>query len=309
MKNTFCIKLWTEVYIHNDGHVFSCCNVKPVAYGNIYRNNLRDIVNNEIAQSQRQASIEGRLHCYRRCNLLNKEDSKPQKKHPFVGYSDLKTLKMLFAEDCNIRCVMCRQKRKGSPTLDCKTLIDNVDISPFNSIGIEGGEPLFIDEVRRYFDHAVAQGKKVSFKTNGTLIDEQWAEKIALHSEYLYISLNGATKKTHETVNRGSRWETVLRNIALVRAYRKKHNTPLSLLGHMTIVTKNVKEIPLFIRDFKLFGFDNIDFGYDKYTVPGYLMFHPFFKMILKSKIRKEIQECTNPGAIDNLRLNSLGLL
>jgi MoaA/NifB/PqqE/SkfB family radical SAM enzyme len=309
MKNTFCIKLWTEVYIHNNGDVFSCCNVKPLAYGNIYQDTLRDIINNKIAQMQRQASLSGRLQCYARCHLFDKRCNKPQERPLLIDYNDLQELQILFSEDCNIRCVMCRQKRTGSPVLDYKTLVERVDITPFNSIGIEGGEPLFIDGVRSYVDYAVMQGKKVSFKTNGLLIDEQLAKKIALHSRYLYISLNGATKKTHEAVNRGSEWETVLGNIATVRAYREKYDTPLSLLGHMTIVRENIQEIPMFVRNFRLFGFDKIRFGYDKYTIPMYLMFHPFFKMSLRSKIRKAIRECVDPGAIDNLRLVLLGLL
>jgi len=204
---------------------------------------------------------------------------------------------------------MCFQKHRDRTCLDCNTLVNRVDISPFASIEIQGGEPLFIDAAMRYFDYAVSRGKKISLITNGLLINEKWAEKIALHSLDLTISLNAATRETHEAINRGSHWDTVLRNIDTVRAYRNRYLTRVILTGHMTIVRQNIHEVPLFIKLFKQLGFDAIYFGYDKKTVPIYLLLHPFFKIDLRSRIRKEIRESHDPNSINMLGLILLGLL
>jgi MoaA/NifB/PqqE/SkfB family radical SAM enzyme len=308
-KNTFCTKLWTEVFIDNTGDAFACCHNKPLAFGNIYKENLKEIINNKTARIERQKALDGRLHCFARCSLLNRQHVQPQNRPAVTDYNDLKELHILFAENCNIDCIMCFQKRTNRACLDYKTLINRVDINPFDLIELQGGEPLFIDAAMRYFDYAVSRKKKVSLITTGLLINEEWAEKIALHSLSLTISLNAATRETHETINRGSHWDTVLRHIEMVRAYCEKHHTRVILIGHMTIVRQNIHEIPLFIKHFKQLGFDKIKFGYDKKTVPIYLMLHPFLKIDLRSRIQNEIQECCDPNAINMLRLILLGLL
>ncbi len=44
VKQTFCPRLWDEVFISKDGNVFSCCYEKPRIIGNIYREKLQTIV-------------------------------------------------------------------------------------------------------------------------------------------------------------------------------------------------------------------------------------------------------------------------
>ena len=53
--------------------------------------------------------------------------------------------------------------------------------------------------------------------------------------------------------------------------------TKVVIVGHMTIVVENVHEIPDFIRKRDEFGFEHINFGYDK-KVPPYLADNPELK-------------------------------
>lgn len=308
-KGTYCHRLWGEVFIDKDGSVFSCCHHKPAAIGDIYQNKLEDIYNNEIIQNLRQESLNGQLECFAGCTLLNKAKIRPPKKTVIINYAtDLKRLKILFGEACNISCIMCWQDHKDKRSLDVTKLIENVDIKPFEDIELQGGETLLIPAAKSFFDYASFNGKKVSVMTNGLPISDGWAEKIACNSSFLYISINAATKETHELVNQGSRWEIVLMNVQKLREAREKNRTELKIRGHMTIVVENLKEIPLFIKTFKKLGFDEIDFGFDK-KVPDYLRSYPFKKIRLRLEIRKAIRMSRYFQFMDLLALKNLSLM
>jgi sulfatase maturation enzyme AslB (radical SAM superfamily) len=186
-------------------------------------------------------------------------------------------------------------------------LINHVDVTPFETIEIQGGEPLFIKEAKAYYDYAAGFGKKISFLTNGTIMNEEWAKKIAEHSSFVYISLNAATKKTHEKINRGSHWEQVLANIQTLRRWKEKLNTNLKIHGHMTVIRKNLHEIPLFISSLNRFGFDRIDFGYTV-GISLYLNLFRGRKERLKNEIQKALQKTQTRNQVDLNRLKQIGL-
>jgi radical SAM protein with 4Fe4S-binding SPASM domain len=308
-KDTYCPLLWGEVYIDAKGDVYSCCHKKPSALGNIYQEKLHDICNNETIQQWRQKSLDGKLECFEQCTIIDKEKERnaPRKKS-FNYLKDLRKLKIEFGELCNIHCVMCWQDHKSKLVLDYKKLIENINLEPFEDIDIQGGEPLAIANAKAYYEYVASQNKRLIFMTNGLLINHEWAEKIVLHSSYIHISLNAATAKTHEIVNKGSQWNTVLKNIAKLKEAREKCGSSMKIIGHMTIVLENVHEIPLFINHFKEFGVDQIDFGYDK-NVPGYLKGNPFFKIALKRDIYRAYRMTPDSSLIDLKRLKMLGLI
>ncbi len=306
-KDTYCPFLWEEVYIDPKGDVFGCCHRKPGLIGNIQNGKLKDIYNNSIMQQLRQDSLDGKLPCYERCTILDKE-SKAPRKTTFNYYSDLKKLKIEFGELCNINCVMCWQDHKSRTVLDHKIVIENVDLEPFDSVDIQGGEPLAMPEAKAFYEYAASQNKRPFFMTNGLLINDEWAEKIVLNSAAIYISLNAATAKTHEIVNRGSKWDTVMKNIKKLQDARRRHGAAFKITGHMTIVLENVQEIALFISHFPEFGFDQIGFGYDQ-KVPEYLKAQPFLKISLKRDVIKALRTTKDPSLVDLKRLKMLELV
>jgi MoaA/NifB/PqqE/SkfB family radical SAM enzyme len=151
-------------------------------------------------------------------------------------------------------------------------------------------------------------GRKYTVLTNGLLIDNTMADRLALHARVVSISLNGATKETHEAVNRGSRFERVLANIARLHSSRERLGAGMVISGRMTITPENIHEIPMFLRNFGELGFDRINFGFVKETVPRFLAAHPD----LWSRLSMQTAEAWSEGrteAVDNLRLRQLGLL
>ena len=261
-ERTYCPRLWEEIFIDQHGRVCACCSYDAEAFGNIYEAPLSGICNSGPAQALRKQSLRGSLACYARCHLLNKAaiQPPPPSKPLKVAYAGLKKLRLRFGELCNIKCVMCVQDHRRGLALDTEVLRKNLDLGPFQSVEMEGGEPLFIRAARDFFDYAASKGKKISFISNGTLINEEWAKKIARHSLFIYISINAATKETHELVNVNSKWETVLKNVRRLRKYRAAYRSGTVIKGHMTLVRENLKEVPLFMKNFKSLGFDRICF-------------------------------------------------
>jgi MoaA/NifB/PqqE/SkfB family radical SAM enzyme len=308
MSSTFCPRLWRDVYIDPQGDVYGCCHKKPAPLGNIHRQKLEDIYNGPVIRELRQKSLDGQLECYEHCTLIDKKREQAPKVPSKAAFADLKKLKIEFGELCNISCVMCPQDHKSKTVLDYDKLIENLDLGPFDTINIQGGEPMAIASAKRFYDYAASQNKQPLFMTNGLLITDEWAEKIAAASAFIYISLNAATAGTHEMVNRGSKWETVLRNIKRLRDARERQGTGLKILGHMTIIVENIHEIPLFIRDFEQFGVDQIDFGYDS-KVPAYLNGNPFLRIALKRDIYKALRAVKDISLVDLKRIRMLGLL
>jgi MoaA/NifB/PqqE/SkfB family radical SAM enzyme len=308
---TFCSYLWEGIYINRSGEVFACCHQKPVPYGNIYNAPLVEIINSSSALQLRSDSLKGELSCYPFCNLLDKEKSFPQSNESSrIDYKSLKRLHISFGESCNIRCIMCNnpQNHAANPILlDPKVVIRNVDVTPFVTVMLRGGEPLVQRQCLEYIDYLEEIGKPYTILTNGILIDEERAQRLAEHAHSVIVSLNGATKEVHESVNKGSCFEKVLKNVMNMKRARDSVGSKLIITGHMTITTSNIQEVALFLRMFKKLGFDRVNFGYVKETVPEYLASHPEFTRKLKEDTTAAKQEVSEFD-VDALRLKLLGL-
>ena len=309
---TFCPQLWDGCYIDRAGDVFACCHRSPLRFGNIHDSPLRDIVNSAVAIQARNASIGGRLDCHASCNLFEKDLGVPTGgEQGRIEYESLRRLHISFAEACNIRCIMCDhplRHAKNPLILDPDTVIRNVDLTPFTTIMIQGGEPLYISECLEFMAHLEKLGKKYTLLTNGLLIDDAMALRLARHAKSVNFSLNGATKRGHESVNRGSRFERVVENVGRLLRAREALGTSLIVVGHMTITTSNAHEIPAFIELSRTIGFDRVNFGYVKETVPSFLSTRPDTLAYLRSET-SSVLHGKNPVNADLLRLKMLGIV
>lgn len=75
----------------------------------------------------------------------------------------------------------------------------------------------------------------------------------------------------------------------------------------MTITTSNLTEVPLFLRRFRELGFDRVNFGFVKETVPLFLESHPDFAARLIADTSLAMEEVGGPD-VDAFRLAFLGL-
>jgi uncharacterized Fe-S cluster-containing radical SAM superfamily protein len=112
---------------------------------------------------------------------------------------------------CNLACAHClsssgkRDPRELS-TEECRSLIDELARMRVFYVNVGGGEPLVRRDFLDLVDHAVERKVGVKFSTNGALITEEAAARIAA-TDYLdvQISIDGATPETNDPVRgRGS---------------------------------------------------------------------------------------------------------
>jgi radical SAM protein with 4Fe4S-binding SPASM domain len=302
-----CTQVHNSLYIDARGDVFACCHAKPGVVGNIYTNTLEEIYSSDRLKEFRRREIAGTLHCLKSCHLPQAGSPSDSLEHDY--HTDLKQLKILFGERCNVKCIMCSQEHASKLELDPETLVRNVEIPrSCDYIVFQGGETLILKSAKAFFDHCAAHDKKVSLITNGTAIGEEMAKKIALHCLGIVFSLNASSKEIHEIVNAGSKFEKVLRNIRRVVDAKRRFKGGVRIIGHMTIVPENIHEIPEFIRKKDEFGFERINFGFDT-GVPHLLAQNPVMKGELSSAIKAEIAKASKPNRIGTARLHMLDLV
>ena len=127
------------------------------------------------------------------------EHGKPGQFRPRLIFWELTT-------GCNLRCIHCRASATELMSPDdlnyeeCCEIIDQIaEYAPFILV-LSGGEPLWRRDV---FDIARRAGEKnirVALATNGTLIDETMAQRIAdAGIQRVAVSLDGADPVTHDT--------------------------------------------------------------------------------------------------------------
>lgn len=312
MIDTWCPLLWNGFYINRTGDVYPCCHQRPVRIGNLRDHRLSDLINGPSATRARYDSLRGRLSCFGSCTLLDKTArGSLQGRNTRMDYDQVKRLHISFGEACNIRCIMCAhpERHAADPILlGADVLVRNIDPRPVEDFILQGGEPLLLRPCLDYMTHLESIGKTYTILTNGLLIDQQMAERLALHAKVVSISLNGATKAVHETVNRGSRYERVLGNIQRLRHARDNHATGVIISGRMTLTPQNVHEIPLFLETFRSLGFDRVNFGFVREQVPNLLSRDRRLAAALRAEVESFL-ELHGGQDVDTLRLRQLGLV
>ncbi len=123
---------------------------------------------------------------------------------------------------CNEKCVFCynpKEKLKGLPFESFKRALDELADMGALFLQITGGEPLTHPDFFDVTEYAVQLGYTVVVFTNGTLINERVADRIAdLDLTAVHISIHGADAETHERLTQipGS-FQKMLRGVRLLR--------------------------------------------------------------------------------------------
>jgi radical SAM protein with 4Fe4S-binding SPASM domain len=119
------------------------------------------------------------------------------------------TLRLVFWETtarCNLTCKHCRRLdalgTQGTDLYDttrAKDFVDQVAECGRPLLILSGGEPLLRKDIFEIATHAVSRGLIVSLATNGTLIDDEKADRIkASGIRRVAISVDGGDPATHD---------------------------------------------------------------------------------------------------------------
>lgn len=114
---------------------------------------------------------------------------------------------------CNLRCVMCYTDcfnrpdkiREELTTTEIFRIMDEIADAGCIELALTGGEPLARPDFFDIYEHAKARGFLLTLLTNGTLITEDVADRLAsLPPVCIEISLHGMTTRIFEQVTQGS---------------------------------------------------------------------------------------------------------
>ena len=159
------------------------------------------------------------------------------------------SLRLVFWETtkaCNLSCRHCRAvptRRIGPTELTTARAFDLMDgiakvAKPV--FVLSGGEPLFRPDLFDIGEYGVQSGFRMALATNGTLVTERVAAKIAdAGFSRVAISLDGARSATHD----GFRGVPGSHALAL-RGVRRLRDEGVSVQINATIARHNVGELP-----------------------------------------------------------------
>jgi len=139
-------------------------------------------------------------------------------------------LRLLFWEStvrCNLACAHCRRietadeaAREDLTTDEFRGVLDSVATLGRPIIVFSGGEPLLRDDWEALAAHAGSLGLPAALATNGTLIDDALARRIAgAGFRRVSVSLDGSDAETHDAFRRlAGSFQRALAGIAALRA-------------------------------------------------------------------------------------------
>lgn len=182
-------------------------------------------------------------------------------------------------ETCNFRCRQCFSKfgtEKLLPVKDWEKIVDNciagADVTEFN---IAGGEPMLYPGLVELVQYIRNKGVKVSFITNGSLMDEEWIKNYAWMYETIGFSVDSINDATNRKIGRCDRngktipAGRVVEFCGLIRKYapgcRIKINTVVSALNKDEVMSDFIDEIAanrwkiLRMKPFQYGSFSNLD--------------------------------------------------
>jgi len=134
---------------------------------------------------------------------------------------------------CNLNCIHCRGM--ASTELDDGKIVEVARQIPLLKPGwviIEGGEPLLRRELFEVIEIIHEEGIKVYLISNGMLLNERIAERLAKLDVNLMISMDGADKKSYEEIRRGASFEKLKRSVAIAKEYKILDSCPVTIGKH-----------------------------------------------------------------------------
>ncbi len=182
--------------------------------------------------------------------------------------SQPRCLSLVLGNACNIYCPHCYQSKNGDNILRPAEIgrelrREFMGLYPYlSTLRILGGEPFALVGFRELIEDAASTVSRpiISVSTNGTLIDEAWAERIVrLPFSNLTVSIDGGTPATYARLRRGADLDKVLANVQRIQSWKRKLGSALPHLDSFFVVMRsNFREIPQYLELASANGFTDV---------------------------------------------------
>ncbi len=154
----------------------------------------------------------------------------------------LSMVHLQLTNQCNLHCSYCyAQSGRPSGVLswdELETIARDVaTLSRSVAYELSGGEPLLHPSVLDFAERVKAAGNTVHLVTNGTLVDEVNAERIATVADLVKISLDGSSEAVHSATRGRGNFARAERAIELLSGRGAK------VVVAMTVTRKNCDDI------------------------------------------------------------------
>jgi mycofactocin radical SAM maturase len=129
---------------------------------------------------------------------------------------------------CNLHCVHCLSDSGGIlrdelNTSECMKLIDELSSLKVFQVNIGGGEPFIREDFLDLLDYSHKRGLVTCVSTNGTLIDERIARRLAkMEMLYLQVSLDGVDEATNDNIRGNGTYRKIINAIETLTASNVK---------------------------------------------------------------------------------------
>lgn len=162
-------------------------------------------------------------------------------------------LEMEVTTRCGLRCVMCERTyfpadyaKQDTPFAQVKAIVDSLPRLKWINLTGEGSaflNPEFMDMVR----YVKSKGIYVDFSHDfHRIAEETMKELIELGVERIYVSLEGATKETYNSIRVGADLDNTLCNIKRFIVLKRKMGSPLpELCFRMSFFKDNWHEVEM----------------------------------------------------------------
>lgn len=155
---------------------------------------------------------------------------------------------------CNIYCVMCPRETHKQPKEDMEdavfeTLVREAGATAEHMMLIGLGEPLLDPKIHGRIGLCHEHSISTLISTNGTLLDEEAAEKLlATPLEHITLSFDGARKETFEFYRKGAKFERVRDNFIRFCELKAKRRSRLQIVVQLVRMDGNANEVEEFTR-------------------------------------------------------------
>jgi Fe-coproporphyrin III synthase len=173
---------------------------------------------------------------------------------------------------CNLKCMHCyanseNKKYEGElDTQEALRLIDEMAEMKVPVILFSGGEPLARPDIFQLAEYAIGKSIRITFSTNGTLIDETAARRIKeLGVGYVGISLDGIGEVHDYFRNRTGAFELAMRGVRNCISQGQKVGLRFTMNRH------NIAQLPLIFELMEKEGIQRACFYHMVYTGRGSL--------------------------------------
>ncbi len=180
-----------------------------------------------------------------------------EQRHVYL-YSRPRCLGLVLGNACNIDCIHCYQAKSGDnllrpPEIARELRRELMGFYPYvSTLRVQGGEVFAIRGFSELIDDVtrLVQRPVLSISTNGTLIDEEWAERLVRTPfSNVTVSIDGGTRATYNRVRKGADLDQVLANIDRVQRWKAKLHSQMPYLDSFFVIMRsNFREIPEYLE-------------------------------------------------------------